>query len=103
MHADLPETCIRGPELSDPAALRATIGAADSAALAAYQQGIELLTTAHAYLAIDKRLAELRQTRAFLLGQLRTLERHDPQAFARALDAYDAQRQASNDHDATER
>jgi hypothetical protein len=85
----LPETCIRGPEIRDPEALSAEIRAADAAALAAYQHGIELLISARAMLDTHARLAELRQTRAFLLGQLRTLEQRHPAAFASALAAYD--------------
>jgi hypothetical protein len=85
----LPDSCIRGPEISDPGAISREIGAADPAALAVYQHGADLLISARALLDEQARLAELRQTRAFLLGQLRTLEQQHPVAFARALRAYD--------------
>ena len=85
----LPETCIRGPEISDPQALSAEICAVDAAALAAYQHGIELLIASRTMLDTHARVAELRQTRAFLLGQLKTLEQQHPSAFAAALAAYD--------------
>jgi len=88
----LPDSCIRGPEISDPAVISREIGAADAAALAAYQHGAELLTTARALLDQQARLRELRQTRAFLVGQLRTLEQQSPDAFARALATYDNHR-----------
>ena len=90
----LPESCIRGPELSDPALIAAEIQAADQAALAAYQHGTELLITARTVLDAQARLQELCQTRAFLLRQLETLERQDPDQFAAALAAYDRQRTA---------
>lgn len=85
----LPQTCIRGPELADPALIGAEIRAADSAALAAYQQGIDLLLTARTLLDAQSRLRELEQTRPFLLGQLKTLEQQHPSQFAAALAAYD--------------
>jgi hypothetical protein len=85
----LPETCIRGPELADPALIGAEIRAADSAALTAYQQGIHLLLTARTLLDAQSRLRELEQARAFLLGQLKTLEQQHPSQFAAALAAYD--------------
>jgi hypothetical protein len=88
----LPESCIRGPELSDPAHIAAEIQAVDQDALAAYQHGAELLIRARALLNAQTRLEELRQTRAFLLRQLETLERQDPEEFAAALAAYDRQR-----------
>ena len=88
----LPDSCIRGPEMSDPTLISREIGAADAAALAAYHHGAELLSTARALLDQQTRLAELRQMRAFLVGQLRTLERRHPDAFARALAAYDNHR-----------
>jgi hypothetical protein len=90
----LPESCIRGPELSDPAVIAAEIQAAAPAALAAYQHGIELLITARTLLDAQLRLQELCQTRAFLLRQLETLERQHPDEFAAALAAYDWQRAA---------
>jgi hypothetical protein len=89
MTRTLPDSCIRGPEISDPGAISREIGAADPAALAVYQHGADLLISAHALLDEQTRLGELRQTRAFLLGQLRTLEQQHPVAFARALRAYD--------------
>jgi hypothetical protein len=89
MTTALPDTCIRGPEITDPAAISTEIGAADPAALAAYRHGADLLMSARALLDQHARLAELRQTRAFLLGQLRTLEQQHPVAFVRALRAYD--------------
>jgi hypothetical protein len=58
----LPETCIRGPELSDPGVISAELQAADHAALAAYQRGIELLITARALLDAQTRLQERSQT-----------------------------------------
>jgi hypothetical protein len=85
----LPETCIRGPELADPALIGAEIRAADSAALAAYQQGIDLLLRARTLLDVQNRLCELKQARAFLLGQLKTLEQQHPSQFAAALATYD--------------
>jgi hypothetical protein len=85
----LPETCIRGPELADPALIGAEIRAADSAALAAYQQGIDLLLTARTLLDAQTRLRELHQARAFLLGQLKTLEQQHPSQFAAAIAAND--------------
>ena len=89
MSRTLPDSCIRGPEISDPRAISSEIGAADPAALAVYQHGADLLMSARALLDQHARLAELRQTRAFLLGQLRTLEQQHPAAFVRALRAYD--------------
>ncbi len=89
MTRTLPDSCIRGPEISDPGAISSEIGAADPAALAVYQHGADLLLSARALLDEQARLEELRQTRAFLLGQLRTLEQQHPVAFARALRAYD--------------
>src|SRR5947207_6041762 len=92
--AALPETCIRGPELTDPATISTEIRAADRAALAAYQQGMELLIAARSLLDAQTRLQELSQTRAFLLHQLETLERQEPDRFTAALAAFD-QRRAS--------
>jgi len=92
MTTNLPDSCIRGPEMSDPALISREIGVADAAALAAYRQGAELLAATRALLDQRTRLAALQQTRAFLVGQLRTLEQQHPDAFTRALAAYDNNR-----------
>ena len=87
----LPPSCIRGPELSDVTQIADAIASTDSAALSAYQEGIELLITIQALEQDLARLEELKQTRAFLIEQLELMEREHPQTFDQARAAFERQ------------
>lgn len=84
-----PPTCIRGPELADNAQIADQIRSADEAALQAYQQGIELIITIQGLQRDEAHLEELKQTRAFLIGQLELMEREHPRAFDAARATFD--------------
>jgi hypothetical protein len=85
--SDIPECCIRGPDLDDHATIAGQIEDLSDAALAAYEAGIRDIRRVWNLGRLAAQVAHWQRERTFLVGQLRQLERKYPAEVARALAA----------------
>lgn len=85
--SDIPECCIRGPDLHDPGVMNQQIGDLSAAALTAYEAGLRDIRRVWNLGQLEQQVARWRQERTFLLGQLRRIERAYPAAVTGALAA----------------